>query len=135
LQEQGQRLAHDPLLPPVAVGLDKIQQQILNQLQHAVSLVVFVRVHAKVGGVAEVRHGDLGEELAPAGVCRDPFVAGVLVCLLAAQARLAAVAAVLVLVFLLCVVGFGEWRLAPADVRVRSGGVVPQLSVGRVNVG
>ncbi len=59
LQKIRQRIANHPLLPPIAVGLHKTEQEILNQLHHTVCRVV--------------AEGGLGKGLAGAGVCWCPF--------------------------------------------------------------
>ncbi len=64
LQEIRQRIANHPLLPPIAVGLHKTEQEILNQLHPTVCRVV--------------AEGGRGKGLAGAGICCCPFQIGVM---------------------------------------------------------
>jgi hypothetical protein len=120
------------LFSPIPVRLDEIQQQVLDHLCHPERCMVVERVHVEIGGVSDPRHVDLAQELAATGVRRYPFVIGMFLSRLAADARVATVAVIFLLffIFVFVVVRFGKWWLTPANVRVRLVWLAPELPVG-----
>lgn len=142
LEEEGQGLAHGPLLLVVVLCLLIVQDEILQNLQGAVSHVVVERVHVKVVRASNVEMDALGKELALAGVRKLPDVVGVLVGGLVAEACLAAVALwlvfapLLLLFFLVIVVVDGSERgAAYADKAVSRHGILRGHSVLGIEVG
>jgi hypothetical protein len=86
-------------------------------------------MHAEVVGIAKPGHVDQAHELAAAGICRDPFVAGVFACRLPAETCFTAIAGLFLVVVVVVGFGLGERRPAPADERVRLVWLVPELSI------
>lgn len=91
LEEESKGLADGPLLLVIARCLLKIQEKILHDLEDAVRIVAIEGIHAEVVRVPQVTVDALPKELVFAGGRSFPYVVGVLLGWLVAQARLASI--------------------------------------------
>lgn len=76
----------------IACSLLEIEDEILDNFQHAVPIVVVECVHCKIVWASQLKMNALGEELALAGSRQLPHMARVFCCWFVAHAGLASVA-------------------------------------------